>query len=69
MIELVSPGIEMSFEIRFQSLEVESEDVVYGPTPVATFVRSALPGLGVGSVVVYPCTFAIFATNPLLIDS
>ena len=49
MIELASPSVEMSFEMRFQSLEVESEDVVCGPTPAATFVRSALPGPGVGT--------------------
>ena len=42
MIGLASPNIEMFFEMRFQSLEVESEDVVCGPTPTATFVRSAL---------------------------
>ena len=58
MIGLASPSVEMSFEMRFQSLAVESEDVVCGPTPTATFVRSALqPGPGVGSVVAHLCTF------------
>lgn len=47
MIELASPSVEMSFEMRFQSLEVKSEDVVCGPTPAATFVRYQGQGLEV----------------------
>ena len=65
MIGLASPGVEMSFEMRFQSLEVESEDVVCGPTPTATFVRSALePGPGCGGTPLHLCVSCYFRYKP-----